>query len=66
MDIESLRADRRTKPFRPFTIHANSGKSYLVTHPELIIFTPDETVAIITSAPSNVALVDVSSISDVS
>jgi len=66
VEIENLRAIRRAKPFRPFTIHATSGESYLVDHPELIIFVPDESVAIIASAPSNVSLVDVASISDVS
>jgi len=66
VEVENLRAMRRAKPFRPFTIHATSGESYLVAHPELIIFVPDESVAIIASAPSNVSLVDVASISDVS
>ena len=66
MKIENLKALRRSRPFRQFTLFTASGESYLVTHPELIMFVPDESVAIIASAPSTVSLVDVDSISDVS
>ena len=66
MKIENLKALRRSVPFRPFMIHTASGESHVVTDPDLIMFVPDESLAIITSAPSNVALIDVAGISDVS
>ena len=66
MKIENLKALRRPRPFRQFTLSTASGESYGITHPELIMFSPDESLAIIASAPSNVTLVDVDSISVVS
>lgn len=58
MDAEILRALQRAKPFRAFEVHDHAGQACTVTHPELMTVTPDGSLAIIASAPAQVAMVD--------
>ncbi len=66
MLAENLRVFKRARPFRPFTIHVGSGEAYVVAHPELLTIVPDETLAIVASAPARVALIEIAGITDVS
>jgi hypothetical protein len=37
MEIEEIRKHVVRHPFRSFIIHLDNGKTYLITHPEIII-----------------------------
>ena len=37
MGLEEIRKHSRVRPFRPFIIHMDDGKTHIITHPEIII-----------------------------
>jgi hypothetical protein len=37
MEVEEIRKHLLRRPFRPFLIHMDNGKTHLITHPEVII-----------------------------
>jgi hypothetical protein len=37
MKVEEIRKHLLRRPFRPFLIHLDNGKTHLITHPEVII-----------------------------
>jgi hypothetical protein len=37
MQLEEIRKHVLVRPFRPFIIHMDNGKTHLITHPEIII-----------------------------
>jgi hypothetical protein len=65
MDIEILRAPYRARPFRPFQIHTASGGVFAVKSPENIAFTVDGRGLVVSPAGGEVALIDVSSVTEV-
>ena len=65
MNIEILRTVRGAKPFRPFSIHAGSGESYMIAHPEVVALSPDGEVAVVFPKPGQVNLVDVESLTEI-
>jgi hypothetical protein len=40
MTVDAIRAQLEKTPFRPINLITSSGKSYLVPHPELLMFSP--------------------------
>jgi hypothetical protein len=37
MEVEEIRKHAVRRPFRPFIIHMDNGKTHLIMHPEVII-----------------------------
>jgi len=37
MELEQIRKHTTVRPFKPFIIHMDSGKTHIITHPEIII-----------------------------
>ena len=64
MNIETLRITRAARPFRPFEVHAGSGESSMITHPEVIAIAPDGETAVVFPGPGRVHLIDVASITE--
>ena len=66
MTITEIEAFVEKKPFVPFSINLNDGKSYPVTHPEFI-YIIDRINKIILVSPSNTmyALIDTDFISSI-
>ena len=44
MTSDQLRQLKNKSPFKPFTIHMNSGDSFKITDPENLVIHPDWTV----------------------
>jgi hypothetical protein len=51
MTAEQLRQLKNKSPFKPFTIHMNSGESFKVADPENLVIHPDWTVDAIVFQP---------------
>ncbi len=65
MMAETLRAAIKLKPFRPFTIRTDDGDSYLFTHPETIIVSPDGATVAGFPNQGGIALIDLASIAEI-
>ena len=65
MTIDTLRAVRGAKPFRPFEIHTGSGESYTITHPEIIAISPDGETAVVFPGPGQIGMIDIASITEI-
>lgn len=37
MELEEIRKHTAVRPFKPFIIHMDNGKTHIITHPEIII-----------------------------
>lgn len=37
MELEEIRKHTAVRPFKPFIIHMENGKTHIITHPEIII-----------------------------
>jgi hypothetical protein len=37
MELEEIRKHLVVRPFKPFIIHMDNGKTHIITHPEIII-----------------------------
>lgn len=37
MELEEIRKHSAVRPFKPFIIHMENGKTHIITHPEIII-----------------------------
>jgi hypothetical protein len=48
---QQLRQLKNKSPFKPFTIHMNSGESFVIKDPESLVIHPDWTVEAIVFQP---------------
>ncbi len=65
MKAEQFRSALRMTPFKPFTIHTQSGEAYNVTHPEVAWQSPDGETVIVHVGGQSIAMMDVSQVSEV-
>lgn len=65
MNIERIRTFYRQRPVRPFTIHTASGESYTVKHPETMAINEEDDVILLLPGPNQFAMLDVSSITEI-
>lgn len=65
MDVKSIGAFHRARPFRPFAIRTASGESFLVEHPELFAFSPNTPVALLITGSGDVAMIDLAGITEI-
>ena len=48
MTKDAIEANLKVAPFKPFTVTTNDGKSYMIEHPENVLFTVDGDTVIVT------------------
>ncbi len=65
MKLENIIAARRTKPFKPFSLHTGSGESYLIAHPENMATHEQASMVLIFSGPGEAALLDLENITEI-
>ncbi len=58
MTIEQFTAALKAEPFRPFVLHAVSGKEYPVNHPEMAIRTPSGRTVVVVTGDETTAILD--------
>ena len=65
MKHDDLRAAIERQPFLPFDLHTQAGRSYAVTHPENIAFSPRIEVALLKHGDGRTAMIDLEAITEV-
>lgn len=58
MTIDQFTAAIHAQPFRPFLLHAASGKEHPVNHPELAMRTPGGRTVVVADGEHAVAILD--------
>ena len=65
MKLENILAARRSKPFKPFSIHTGSGESYLITHPENMATHEQAGMVLLLFGLGNFAMLDLENITEI-
>jgi hypothetical protein len=65
MKPDDLRAALEREPFLPFDLHTKAGRSYPVSHPENMAFSPRVEVVLLKHDGSKTAMIDVDCITEV-
>ena len=65
MTVETLRAIKNARPFRPFEIRTGSGEAYSVSHPEVMAMSQDSDTVVVLGGPGRIGIIDVASITEV-
>ena len=65
MKLENIIAARRTKPFKPFSLHTGSGESYLILHPENMATHEQASMVLLFFGPGEAALLDLDNITEI-
>ncbi len=58
MTIERMRAVHRAMPFQPFTIRVADGRSFHVSHPELLSFSPTGRTVVVNYGVEEFSVID--------
>jgi hypothetical protein len=66
MTIEQFTAALRAEPFRPFVLHAVSGKEYRVNHPEMALRTPSGRTVVVVTGDETFELLDLNLMKSIS
>ena len=65
MTIDTLRAVRNARPFRPFEIRTGSGEAYPVSRSEVIAISRDSDTVVVLAGPGRIGIIDMASITEV-
>jgi hypothetical protein len=58
MTLERIRAVHRALPFQPFTIRVADGRSFHVTHPELLSISPSGRTIVVNYGVEDFSVID--------
>jgi hypothetical protein len=65
MTVQAIQSFLRATPFQPFTLRTASGKSYRVTHPDYLMFSPSRRTAMVFSDEDLYDTLDVLTITEI-
>ena len=65
MDAKSIGAFQRARPFRPFTLHLNSGEQVEVAHKENLAFAPHTPVLLVFGGEEGITMIDHAAVSSI-
>ena len=51
MRLNTIKDLLRAKPFRPFVIHMSDGRTFTISHPELIVLSPEQRAMLVSLDP---------------
>ena len=63
MTVEQLKNIHGAKPFRPFTVHMDDGRSFRIDHPEFLSHSPSGRTIIVYQSDDSFVILDMPGVS---